>query len=137
MKIAVIISVLLTCSGLSLYPQQTTTQRPNVLLIMVDDMNDWVGCLGGHPNALTPNIDKLASHGVLFTNAHTAAPVCNPSRVALLSGMAPYTTGVYQNRDPWQMAEKIKNIAYLPMHFKQNGYYTMTVGKIFHTQPSS
>ena len=121
----------------ALLAQNPDSNKPNVLLIMVDDMNDWVGCLGGHPNALTPNIDKLASRGVLFTNAHTAAPVCNPSRVALLSGMAPYTTGVYQNRDPWQMAEKIKDIAHLPMHFKQNGYYTMTVGKIFHTQPST
>lgn len=88
------------CSELSLFPWQAKPQYPNVLFIKVDDMNDWVGCLGGHPHALTPNIDKLASRGVLFTNAHTTAPVCNPSRVALLSGMAPYTTGVYQNRDP-------------------------------------
>jgi arylsulfatase A-like enzyme len=55
------------------------SDRPNVLIIVVDDMNDWVGCLGGHPDVKTPNIDRLAQRGMLFTNAHVAAPVCNPS----------------------------------------------------------
>ena len=119
------------------FSNSKANEKPNVLLIMVDDMNDWVGCLGGHPNALTPNIDQLASKGVLFTNAHTAAPVCNPSRVALLSGMAPYSTGVYQNRDSWHLAEKLKNVTNLPLHFKQHGYYTMTAGKIFHSRPEN
>ncbi|NDH00437.1 MAG: choline-sulfatase, partial [Opitutae bacterium] len=54
--------------------------RPNVLLISIDDLNDWIGCLGGHPQAKTPNIDRLAARGVLFNNAHCQAPVCNPSR---------------------------------------------------------
>jgi hypothetical protein len=55
-------------------------ERPNVLFIAIDDLNDWVGCLGGHPQAHTPNIDRLARRGVLFTNAHCASPACNPSR---------------------------------------------------------
>ena len=55
-------------------------------MIIVDDMNDWVGCLGGHPQVKTPHIDRLAKRGLLFTNAHVAAPVCNPSRVATLTG---------------------------------------------------
>src|SRR5262245_48137969 len=58
-------------------------ERPNVLFIAVDDLNDWVGCLGGHPQARTPNIDRLARRGTLFTNAHCQAPLCNPSRTSL------------------------------------------------------
>ena len=75
-------------------------QPPNVLFLSVDDMNDWVGCLGGYPGVRTPNIDALARRGVLFSNAHCAAPLCNPSRTALLTGMRPSTTGVYGN-DQW------------------------------------
>ena len=55
------------------------TERPNVLFICIDDLNDWVGCMGGHPDARTPNLDRLARRGVLFTNAHCAATSCNPS----------------------------------------------------------
>ena len=69
------------------------SERPNVLMIVVDDMNDWVGCLDGHPDTQTPHIDRLAKRGILFTNAHCAAPVCNPSRVATLTGLSPNTTG--------------------------------------------
>ncbi|MFP6858665.1 MAG: sulfatase-like hydrolase/transferase, partial [Roseibacillus sp.] len=57
--------------------------KPNVLFIAVDDLNDWVGCLGGHPQARTPNIDRLARKGVLFEQAHCAAPLCSPSRTAV------------------------------------------------------
>jgi len=59
--------------------------RPNVLLISIDDLNDWIGCLGGHPQAKTPNIDRLAARGVLFNNAHCQAPVCNPSRASMMT----------------------------------------------------
>ena len=72
--------------------------RPNVLFISLDDMNDWIGCYGGHPDAKTPNIDRLAKRGVLFTNAHCVSPICGPSRASVLSGMRPETTGVYHNR---------------------------------------
>src|SRR5260370_7879426 len=65
--------------------------RPNVLMIGVDDMNDWVGRLGGYPGVRTPNIDRLAKSGLLFSNAHSAAPVCNPSPTALLTRSLPYT----------------------------------------------
>ena len=64
---------------------QAAAQRPNVLFIAIDDLNDWVGCLGGHPQVRTPNIDRLARRGVLFSNAHCQAPICNPSRVSLLT----------------------------------------------------
>ena len=62
---------------------------PNVLFIAIDDLNDWVGFLGGHPQALTPNMDRLAERGIVFTNAHCASPACNPSRAAIFSGKMP------------------------------------------------
>ena len=78
--------------------------QPNVLMIVVDDMNDWVGCLGGHPDVKTPNIDRLAARGMLFANAHCAAPVCNASRVATLTGRRPGSTGIYDNSARWHEA---------------------------------
>src|SRR5262245_33046404 len=69
--------------------------RPNVLFIAIDDLNDWVGCLGGHPQTKTPNLDRLAARGTLFRNAHCQAPLCNPSRNSLLTGLRPSTTGIY------------------------------------------
>ena len=72
-------------------------EHPNVLFIAVDDLNDWVGCLGGHPQAKTPNIDALAKRGVLFEQAHCAAPLCSPSRTAIMMGLRPSTTGIYGN----------------------------------------
>ncbi|MFN7928632.1 MAG: sulfatase-like hydrolase/transferase [Blastocatellia bacterium] len=70
-------------------------QPPNYLFIAVDDLNDWIGPLKGHPQVKTPNIDRLARRGVTFTNAHVQAPLCNPSRASLLSGLRPSTTGLY------------------------------------------
>jgi arylsulfatase A-like enzyme len=71
--------------------------KPNVLFIAIDDLNDWVECLGGHPQAKAPNIDRLAASGVLFTNAHCAAPACNPSRTAIMTGISPHKSGLYDN----------------------------------------
>lgn len=106
--------------------------RPNVLFIAIDDLNDWIGCLNGHPQAKTPHMDRLAARGVLFTNAHCQAPLCNPSRASLLSGLRPSTTGVYA-LDPWIRSDpKFRDIEMLPQHFSKNGYRTLTAGKIFH-----
>ena len=69
--------------------------RPNVLLILVDDLNDWVAPLGGHPLAQTPHLDALARRGTTFLNAHAQAPLCNPSRTSLLMGLRPSTTGIH------------------------------------------
>ena len=71
------------------------TAKPNVLFISVDDMNDWVGCLDGREDSKTPNIDRLAGRGVLFTNAHCPAPLCNPCRTAIMTGLRPGTTDIY------------------------------------------
>lgn len=104
--------------------------RPNVLMIALDDLNDWIGCLGGHPQAKTPNIDRLAKRGMIFTRSYCAAPVCNPSRAALLSGRRPSTSGVYYNSHPWRPA--MPNMVTLPQYFMANGYHAAGCGKIFH-----
>lgn len=70
---------------------------PNVLFIVIDDLNDWIGCMAGHPDAKTPHLDRLAQRGTLFTNAHCSAPFSNPSRVSVLVGRRPSTTKVYIN----------------------------------------
>ena len=105
---------------------------PNVLFITIDDLNDWVGCLGGHPQVKTPNIDRLARRGVLFTNAHCQAPICNPSRVSFLTGRLPSSTGMYDNRPNFRTTEILKDAVTLPQHFAAHGYSTLGVGKIFH-----
>jgi len=107
------------------------TRRPNVLMLAVDDWNDWVGALGGHPQVKTPNLDRLAAKGVLFTDAHTAAPICNPSRTALMTGRRPTTTGIYGNdEDPWR--KSLPDVITLPQHFRANGYQSLGGGKVFH-----
>src|SRR3954452_140259 len=78
--------------------------RRNVLLIAVDDLNHWVGYLGRNPQTITPNIDRLSGQGVRFTRSYCAAPVCNPSRAALMSGLRPSTSGVYDNGNDWRKA---------------------------------
>jgi arylsulfatase A-like enzyme len=107
-------------------------RRPNVLFVAVDDLNDWIGCLRGHPDAKTPHMDRLARRGVLFTRAYCAAPACNPSRVALLTGLRPSTTGVYHNDQPWRTVPVLRNAVTLPQHFMANGYHVVGCGKIFH-----
>ena len=106
--------------------------RPNILFIALDDLNDWVGCLGGHPQVKTPCMDRLAEHGTVFLNAHCQAPLCNPSRTSLLTGLRPSTTGVYA-LEPWfRTSPPLKNLVTLPQYFKANGYFTLTTGKIWH-----
>ena len=123
-------ATLLGCGRLA---QRTRPQgRMNVLFISIDDLNDWVGCLGGHPQARTPNMDRLAGQGVVFTNAHCASPICNPSRAALLSGMRPDTTGLYHNQQPIRRVPALRDTVLLHQHFHNNGYHVMGCGKIMH-----
>ena len=108
--------------------------RPNVVLISVDDLNDWCGCLGGHPQASTPNVDRLADRGMLFTNAHCQGTMCNPSRISLLWGRRPSSTGFYSNRySVNKEPEFLKTHVSLPAHFAASGYKTLTAGKVFHS----
>jgi len=106
--------------------------RPDILFIAVDDLNDWVGYLGGHPQTLTPNIDGLAARGMAFMNAHSPSALCNPSRTALLTGLRPSTSGIYGNAPDWRTIELFKGVTTLPKHFRDNGYRTYGAGKIFH-----
>lgn len=105
-------------------------ERPNVLFISLDDMNDWLGCYGGHPDAKTPNIDRLAERGVLFSNAHCVSPICGPSRASVLTGMRPETTGVYHNKGKY--IDYVPDAVTFPEHFRANGYVAMAAGKVNH-----
>jgi len=116
--------------------QDNAKVKPNVLFISVDDMRDWVGYLNGYKGKIhTPNIDRLASQGVGFTNAHVAAPQSGPSRNAIMSGKRPSTTGLYDN-DVWMKAAYPEMVT-LPQYFKNNGYYTAGAGKVFHHTPGN
>lgn len=121
----------LTLSAHPLLAQQTSVAKPNILFIAIDDLNDWVGCLGGYPGKVhTPNIDRLAKKGILFTQAYCSSPMCNPSRTALWTGKRPSTTGVYGQYSQWDdNRTTIKTIFQL---FKDNGYQLYGGGKIFH-----
>lgn len=107
-------------------------QRPNVLMIAIDDLNDWVGPLKGHPQVQTPHMDRLAARGTVFTNAHCQAPLCNPSRASLLTGLRPSTTGIYGLLPGIRSVESLKSHVTLPETFTRGGYHTFTCGKIFH-----
>ena len=122
-------------------PQQTnasTKKRPNVLFIVVDDLNDWEGALGGQPQAQTPNMDRLFKQGVLFTNAHCSQAVCNASRNSVLSGLHPSSTGWYGSTKIMKnsYADVMGDHKMLPQYFRDNGYHTMTAGKIYHAGAS-
>lgn len=107
-----------------------TEKKPNILIIAADDLNHWVTYTGRNPQTVTPNIDKLSARGVSFTNSHCAAPVCNASRAALLSGLRPNQTGVYGNGDDWRKV--ITPELSLISTFRKAGYVTLGSGKLYH-----
>lgn len=104
--------------------------KPNVLFIAVDDLNDWVGFLQGHPQTRTPNMDRLAARGVVFANANCASPLCAPSRAAVFSGREPFRSGVYGNSD--DVRRIAPGLVLLPDHLKRQGYRTLGTGKLLH-----
>ena len=109
---------------------------PNVLFISVDDLNNMLSSLNAYPNAKTPNIDRLASEGVLFSNAHCQAPLCGPSRASIMTGLRPSTTGIYgMIEDDLIRSDnpETSDIIFLPEYFRHNGYHTMGIGKLFHS----
>jgi len=107
-------------------------EKPNVLFIAIDDLNDWVGFLCGHPQVKTPHMDALAARGTAFTNAHCQSPLCNPSRTSVLTGLRPSTIGVYALAPWFRTSEKFQNHETLFQYFHNRGYRTITGGKIFH-----
>lgn len=106
--------------------------RKNVLFIICDDLNDNVHGFGGHPQAYTPNINRLANMGVRFTNAQSNAPMCAPSRPSLLSSLYPSTTGMYGGKPKFRTLPKLQDAVLFPTHFKKHGYQVYGAGKIFH-----
>jgi arylsulfatase A-like enzyme len=105
---------------------------PNLLFIVLDDMNDWIGSLKGHPQASTPNMDALAKRGTNFTNAHCQAPLCNPSRASFLTGLRPSTTGIYGLSPSHRSVPALRDHVTMPEHFTNNGYTTIGLGKVYH-----
>ncbi len=124
----------LALSSVSCSSSTKPLEQPNVLFIMVDDLNDWVAVMGGHTAAITPNMDALVERGLFFTNAHCSQPVSTASRNSLLSGKHPVNSGWYV--DTKSMDESYEQVmqgsSMLPQYFKDNGYQTYAVGKIFH-----
>lgn len=114
-------------------PAEPATRRPNVLFIAIDDQNDWIGCLGGHPQVRTPQLDRLAARGTVFLNAHCQSPLCNPSRTSLLTGLRPSTTGVYALAPWFRTDTRFRGVVSLPQHLARHGYRTLTTGKIWHS----
>jgi arylsulfatase A-like enzyme len=112
------------------------SKKPNVLFIAVDDLNDWVGFLGGHPQAWTPHMDRLAKRGMVFTNAHCAAPACNPSRAAVFTGKMPWNTNVWSNRSK-KLFQQHPTAEVLPNSFADAGYITLGTGKLMHSGASA
>ncbi|MDG1891189.1 MAG: sulfatase [Verrucomicrobiota bacterium] len=117
--------------ALALVMSLQTVASPNVIFIAVDDLNDWIGCLGGHPQAITPHLDRLAQRGILFTNAHCVAPACRPSRSAVFSGQLPQQTGAWSNQSP-DIIKDLPEGSLLPHYLVQHGYATLGTGKLFH-----
>ncbi len=128
MKVLTILLLFLTFESLIF----GASKKPNVLLVSIDDLNDWVGCMGGHPQAITPNIDRVAKMGTLFNNSHCQSPVCNPSRASMMTGRYPHTSGVYFLSPDLKEAPVLKNLKTMPEVFADYGYKTMAAGKIFH-----
>lgn len=114
--------------------QENNVTRPNVLFIAVDDLRPKLGCYGD-PDAITPNIDRLAERGILFENAYCQQAVCAPSRSSLMTGKRPDRTKVWNLSTHFRKA--LPNVVTLPQYFKKNGYHTQSVGKIYHDPASA
>lgn len=102
---------------------------PNVLLIVADDLRNTLGCYGD-PVVKTPNLDRLAARGRLFERAYCQQALCNPSRASMLTGLRPDTLRIWNLTDHFR--ETTPDVVTLPQHFKNNGYFTRNIGKIFH-----
>ncbi|WP_299057414.1 sulfatase [uncultured Polaribacter sp.] len=125
MKISISL-LLILFSFLSISAQQ---EKPNVLVFYVDDLRAELGCYGSE-TAITPNIDKLAKEGVLFNKAYVQQAICAPSRMSTLTGLRPETLGIYSIFTPLRKVHK--EVVSLPQLFKQNGYKTISIGKVYH-----
>ena len=112
-------------------PPACVASQPNVILIICDDLNDYVEGYGGHPQTRTPNMQRLASTGVSFKQAHCNIPICGPSRASLFTGIYPHHSGCY-GFFRWDGYEVLKNSRTMIDHFRANGYQTLGTGKLMH-----
>ena len=104
-------------------------QKPNVLFIAVDDLRPELGCYG-QSQIKSPNIDKLAESGLTFNKSYCNIPVCGASRASIMSGIRP-NRHRFVNFDCWQDKD-VPGVVSLPMQFKNNGYKTVSLGKVYH-----
>jgi arylsulfatase A-like enzyme len=138
-KLMVSVGVIATISGLTAIGETPNNEpkHPNILFIAVDDMNDWIGPLGGLSIAKTPNLDRLAEQGITFTNAHCASPACAPSRLSIMTGVQPSKTDVMQNvwydGPEWRNIPVLKDVETMEQFFRNRGYKTLAGGKIYHS----
>lgn len=122
------------CSLLFSHASQAS-EPPNILFIATDDLNDWISPLGGHPQTITPNFDRLAARGVTFLDAHANIPICSPSRTSFMTGLYPERTGVFTNGNSF--FEVDPSILSIPQHLSNHGYQTLSAGKVFPGSDSS
>lgn len=139
LKFIIIVSAILTlisCSQTPTNVPESTKVQPskplNVLVFMIDDLRSDLGAYS-HPHVLSPNIDKLASEGVKFTNAYAQQAICGPSRVSIMTGLRPETTGLYTIRRDGRLRPNQPDVVSMPQLFKQNGYQTISIGKVYHS----
>ncbi len=126
-SIAALVGLLVFPVGL---PIGMAADRPDVLFITVDDMNDWISLLDPESPIQTPDLERLAARGTLFTRAYCMSAACNPSRAATLTGLRPTTTGIYGNKSDWRGALPKRKT--LMQRFRDAGYLVKGAGKIFH-----
>jgi len=120
------------CCLLATFQKCPAADKPNILFLAIDDQNDWIGCLQGHPRIQTPHIDALAARGTVFLNAHCQSPLCNPSRTSVMTGKRPESTGIY-GLSPWfRNVNELQDLHTLPRYLQQHGYSTHSTGKIYH-----
>jgi choline-sulfatase len=130
--IATMLAALAPIASTAAKPHGVQAERLNVLFIAIDDLNDWVGFMGGHPQAITPHMDALAKRGRNFLNAHCNVPVCSASRVSVMSGVAATTHGSYELGPRYEELPALKDVPTMQRYFKNHGYYTLSGGKVLH-----
>jgi len=136
MKRSTAYSLLLTAIFLqiscSLEPKKDLIPHPNVLFISIDDLNDWVQPLSGNDQTITPHLAAFAEQSINFSKNYCPSPGCNPSRSALLTGLQPYSSGMYSNYQDWRTVPRLQEVKTINQYFRENGYYTAGAGKIYH-----
>lgn len=125
-----LVLVALGCSGKVEHPR--IIERPNILFISIDDLNDWSEVLAGNPQSLTPNLSSFSEEAVNFTRNYCVSPGCNPSRTSTMTGLHTFNSGMYSNYQDWRKVEKTATAIHLGQYFRENGYFTAGAGKIYH-----